>query len=627
MSLFNDEENEGINSKGKIIKGVLVEQENKSGEELANDVELVTDAEKQQEQEKQAKELQDKLSKTNDLFNPINYTSPVGPTSDKLTDADYYPTKGRSLQQGSFQGKFLQTNFYAAQKLTPVSVIEARRKEAEAKAYAKAKNEELARQKVLSFHADAAPQFVSELNDYAMMHVGNYVKKYNNNYQAILRDPEFIRDMRKFDEQGKATILVHDKIQKLQKEAAKGNKTTSPEQVKIMEEYQSASGGFNAETVSKGILDGSLKVTDIQGKLDAYDNMKDFNETKNLDRFVTKVSKEEFAKAPKGTYSRLLKIGETEQYLDPKAFTSGLAQFVRDNNVYGSGNPDAPEGSNEFKQWKEFSENQLQSAISYKRESLLNKDLEQSGEHERFQDNLANAKFKYQKEKDNKNYYEEVRNQVTNQETIQQISSIKDPAQRKKAYEEYMNQFPINKNNGYTAIQLGEPTNSSGTWNKAQIFRSFEDKSQPIKDANGKVTGYKSFVMTPTQIVEKAKTDAKFKKTYEDIISEAKTILTSSSGDFHITSEAASHCVRSSSGKIIPLELAGEGSHKQSFTTITQSGSIVLGYQTNKNTNEQEPILSNAGWNVMKPIDQAHERSVLLNRKPTSKQVENAQDY
>jgi hypothetical protein len=626
MSLFDNEEN-NITPKGKIIKGVLVEQEDKSNEELADEVSLVTDAEKQQEQEKQAKELQDKIAKTNDLFNPINYVSPVGPSSDKLTDTDYYPTKGRGLQQGSFQGKFLQTNFYAAQNLTPVGVIEARRKEAEAKAYAKAKNEELARQKVLSFHAEAAPQFVSELNDYAMMHIDKYVKKYNNNYQAILRDPEFIRDMRKFDEQGKATIMIHDRIKKLQTEAAKSTKTTSPEQVKIMEEYESASGNFNAEAVAKGILDGSLKVTDYQGRFDAYDTMETFHNTKKLDEFIVKVSEEKFAKAPKGTYSKLLQIGKTEQYLDPKAFKSGLARFVMDNKIYGAGNPVAPVGSEDFKQWEDFSEKQLQTAISYKRESITDRELKESGEHERFQDNLNASKFTYQKEKDNKNYYEEVRNQVTDEEGIQQIATISNPNKRREAYNEYMRQFPTNKNNGYTSIQLGEPTNSSGTWNKSQIFRSFENKNKPIKNKNGEVVGYETFVMTPNQIVEKSKVDAIFKKTYEGVISEAENILKNSSGDFHITSESASHSVRSSMGKIIPLELAGEGAHKQVFTTITQSGSIVVGYETNEQTKETEPILSSSGWNIMKPIDQAHERSVLLNRKPTSKQVETAQEY
>jgi len=599
----------------KVITG----QSNKTTEEVANETSAVADAQDAVDEQKRVAKVAEQIQKNNDFFDPASYITPTAPTGDKLTNADFYPGLEQNVIQGYHQGKFFNSALVGSTNVAPMAVIEARKKELAQQAYTKAKNAEIARQKVQSFKVTAAPQFVSEINDRAMLYSQQMAKKYGNNYEALLKDPEYINTMRRFDEQGRSTLTTHERILKMQKDAEKGDLIISPEDAKFAQEYMTATGNLNAEHVANGIINGTFKATDFADRIQTYDNLKGWSTAENLNRFVREVKNEEFRKAPKGTYSKLEKLSVTDKFMDRDAHEQGLAQYVRDHKLYNAGNPDAPVGTPEHDKWVKFKSNQWEADKANGDKLQKEKSLVESGESARFSDNLA-----WMKHQDDKyNYYGEVEQRVTDKNRVVSFAQTEDATKRKADYTSYMKQFPTNKNNGYTTIQLGEPTNNKGTWSTNQAGIT-------MKGGDGKF-----YTLSTEQIYAKGQDKVngpKFIKDNKSVYEDAKLALKNKAGKSVVVSEEVGHFVRSSSGKWIPLELAGEGKHGDVTTMIIQKAKIVTGYKKVEDPNSpgvytQEPIVSNSTFTITKPIGEEYEKANLLNHKATSSQMGAAKVY
>ncbi len=592
------------------LLNVITGQPNKTTEEVANETSAVADAQDAVDEQKRAAKVAEQIQKNNDFFDPASYITPTAPSGDKLTNADFYPGLEQNVIQGYHQGKFINSALVGSTNVAPMAVIEARKKELAQQAYTKAKNAEIARQKVQSFKVTAAPQFVSEINDRAMLYSQQMAKKYGNNYEALLKDSEYINTMRRFDEQGRSTLTTHERILKMQKDAEKGDLIISPEDAKFAQEYMTATGNLNAEHVANGIINGTFKATDFADRIQTYDNLKAWSTSENLNRFVREVKDEEFRKAPKGTYSKLEKLSITDKFMDRDAHEQGLAQYVRDHKLYNAGNPDAPIGTPEHDKWVKFTSNQWEADKANGDKLQKEKSLVESGESARFSDNLA-----WMKHQDDKyNYYGEVENKVTDKNRVVSFAQTEDAVKRRADYSTYMKQFPTNKNNGYTTIQLGEPTNNKGTWSVNQV-------GVTLKAGDGKF-----YTLTPEYIIKRSKEDPKFKTNNKAAIEDAENLLKSKAGNTMVVSEEVGHFVRSSEGKWIPLELAGRGKHSDVTTMIIQKARVVTGYEKVKDPDnpglfKQEPIVSGTTFTITKPIGEQYEKANLLNHKATSSQV------
>ena len=407
--LEDDIEQKKQDAASNEILSAVTDDNTKTGEETAGSIQATVDAQDDLDAEKRESEVLKKINEKNAFFDPTNYITPAAPSADKLTNEDYYPGLNQNVIQGYHQGKFFNSALVGSSNVAPMAVISARRKELAQQAYTKAKNEEIAKGKVLAFKVTAAPQFIAELQDQAMLYTKEMVGKYGNNYQALLKDPDYINTMQKFDTEGKKTLYVHERILKTQKDAQKSNLIINPENVKLFGEYANGSGDFDAKTVADKIRKGEFSATTFADKIKTNDNLEAWSKTSNLDRFVTTIKKEDISKMPKGGTDKYVKIGSTDTHVDKEAYLKGLAEYAREYDLYNSGNPDAPTDSPEYKKWEKFSQNQLESDMKYKNVDEKTKEIkiEQNIEAQR----LAWDKDKYAKE--SVQWYNQVHNDVT----------------------------------------------------------------------------------------------------------------------------------------------------------------------------------------------------------------------
>lgn len=584
----------------------------KTGEEAANAVQITSDAQDALDAENKKSEVLKTINEKNAFFDPANYITPTAPSGDKLSNEDYYPGLNQNVIQGYHQGKFFNSALVGSSNVAPMAVIAARKKELAQQAYAKAKNEEIARTKALSFSVTAAPQFIAELYGEAMLYTKEKVDKLGS-YQALFKDPEYMETMRRFDIEGKKTLYMNERITQVKKDAQKPDRFIPPALVELYKGYEAATGDFNAKIVAKKIRLKEFSATDYADRADTYDNLSRWSDSKNLDNFVVTIKKEDISKMPKGMNDKYVKIGSTDQHVDKEAYLKGLAGFTKGNTLYNAGDPEAPTDSPEFKQWQKFSEEQWQADMKYKNIDEKTKEVKLEYNSARFSDNLA-----WMKRQDEKyNYYGEVEQKVTDKNRIVSFAQNTDAIKRRADYATYMKQFPTNKNNGYTTIQLGEPTNNKGTWSTNQAGIT-------MKGGDGKF-----YTLTAEQIYKKGqdpKTGAEFRKNNKDVYEDAKIARQSKAGKSVVVSEEVGHFVRSSSGGWIPLELAGEGKHGDVTTMIVQKAKIVTGYKKVADPNNpglftQEPIVSNTTFTITKPIGEQYEKANLLNHKATSTQV------
>jgi len=617
--LEDDIEQKKQDATNNTLLAAVTDDTNKTGEETAAVIEATAEVQDALDAEKKEANLLKSISEKNSFFDPTNYITPTAPSGDKLSNEDYYPGLNQNVIQGYHQGKFFNSALVGSSNVAPMAVVSARKKEMAQQAYTKAKNAEIAKDKALSFKVTAAPQFIAELQDQAMLYTKEMAGKYGGNYQALFKDPDYIVTMERFDTEGKKTLYVHERILQTQKDALNPDRTINPENNKIFGEYASASGNFDAKTVADKIRKGQFSATTFADKIKTNDNLKAWTDPKNLQNFVREVKDEEFRKAPKGTYSKLEKLSVTDAFMDKESHDSALALYVKRHDVYGAGDPEAPEGTPEYKQWEKFRENQWISDKAHGDKYAKEKSLVESGESARFNDNLA-----WMKRQDDKyNYYGEVENKVTDKNRVVSFAQTEDAVKRRADYATYMKQFPTNKNNGYTTIQLGEPTNNKGTWSTNQAGIT-------MKGGDGKF-----YTLTPEQIYQKGqnpKTGAEFIKNNKNVYEDAKIARQNKAGKSIVVSEEVGHFVRSSSGRWIPLELAGKGKHSDVTTMIIQKAKIVTGYKKVEDPNNpgvytQEPIVSNSTFTITKPIGEQYEKANLLNHKATSSQVGAAKVY
>lgn len=439
MADFDNTDETQADASSQVNSNIVADALNKnsdiSTDELNSQKDQLNAAKSEEADQQQIKQIATKLNTANSFFNPINYITPS--SADKLTNQDFYPTLGQPLTHGSTNGKFFSTNLFSSQVLAPMAVIESRRKAVEAQEYAKQVNAQKATQKLLSFNVSAAPpQFQKELQDRAMLRIQDWRKKYNGNDQALLNDMDFQREMKAIDNGGKALYDIHSRMLQAQSDAKKLGRTLSPEQTKQYEAFFKATGEFDSEHTVNGLVDGTLKPHEMIGKLTAYDAMSSFSNMTNLARFKKTISDEQFMGAAKGTYSKTLKVGLTHTFLDKNAYMEGLKQAVKDLDVYGSGNPDAPEGTAEHNQWKEFSQRQWESDEKAFYSKKQEQDLVENGMAEA--NRLAWDKAKHTL--DSQSFYEKIAKDVTDQHALNiatLTNNASSPKDAKQAVKEY----------------------------------------------------------------------------------------------------------------------------------------------------------------------------------------------
>ena len=147
MGDLNNTENTQNQVVADKVLTAITGQDGKTTEEIAAEAAKIADAQDELDESKRAAALAEQLQKTNDFFNAANYVTPVAPSNDKLTNEDFFPSR-QNYAQGHIQGKFFSSNSYASQVLAPMAAIENRKRELAQQAYTKAKNAEIARQKV-----------------------------------------------------------------------------------------------------------------------------------------------------------------------------------------------------------------------------------------------------------------------------------------------------------------------------------------------------------------------------------------------------------------------------------------------------------------------------------------------
>ena len=364
--------------------------------------------------------LAKQLQTTQTLFDPTNYATPVAPTNDKLTNHDYYPTTGQPLVHGSTSGKFFSTQIYGSQVVAPMAVIHARKQELERQAYAQQVRADQDKAKVLNWKPDTPPQFMQSFYDKGQLLIQEHAKKYNNNYSAMLRDPDFMSRMNKMEIASKSLWYIQNRKEALMKDAASKDKMINPELAKELQEFGSANGKWDSETAAQHVWDNKTDFSDIMGRLKTNDTMAAWSNMDNLKRFVKKVSDEQFVGSAKGMYSKSLKVGLSDQFLDKDSYMAGLKGDIKYMDVYDAGNPDAPEGTEDYNKWKKFSERQWEADQNAWRVRAKTQEVVENGKAAENANALAWSKFN----KSNEGYFYDVNNLVTKNQAKDNLNII-----------------------------------------------------------------------------------------------------------------------------------------------------------------------------------------------------------
>lgn len=568
------QDNSASQVNSNIISQTLNNNSDVSTEEINIQKQQLDDAKSEEQDQLQTKQITTKLNTANSFFNPINYVTP--PSSDKLTNQDFYPTLNQPLVHGNTGGKY-GVNLFSSQVLAPMAVIDSRRRALEAQEYAKQVNAQKATQRLLNFNISTAPpQFQRELQDRAMLRIQDWRQKYKGNDQALLNDMDFQREMKSIDNGGKALYDIHSRMLQAQSDAKKLGRTLSPEQMKEYEQFFKATGEFDAQHTVDGLIKGTLEPHKMIGKLTAYDAMNSFSNMTNLARFKKTISDEQFRGAAKGTYSKTLKVGLTHTFLDKNAYMEGLKGAVKDLDIYESGNPDAPEGTAEHNQWLKFSQRQWESDEKAYYNKAAKQDLVENGMAEA--NRLSWDKAKY--EMDSKSFYQKLATEVTDNHKqniagiINQYSS--DPKKAKEAVRQYYIKNGIQTNDVLAlptvTVPIKEKTMGvSSNQLRVQVF-SKDKKSwkllSPYEIINGNYDK-KNFEIKPEDKIYKA---AKYAQDHGTVI-------------FNKDYEGATNMYMTTSGLMSPYQLnaneTGKADHNKITSTIISRGGISMGQTKN----------------------------------------------
>ena len=603
--------------------------EGKTSEEIQEEKDAANEPIKQKEAAEKSVSFLQKLTalENGKAFDPANYLDA------KLTNEDIFPTLNKPIKVGEYQGKTIGgVSLFATNAVMPYGALNKRKEAIQASiAATQAKNAKIKSLLDNTYYPTSA-QFNQEFNDRVFLKNQEWLKKYNYDYTALSKDPQFVKQQNDFEEQSKALKDVHDYVFDIVTKHKKGE-TVSPDKLEIANQYISGTGRFDAEGYVNDIINGKQKPSDLRATIQRTETMEAFLKKGNLDLFVKKMPVEyaskqgnRFYKISGGVgYSKSLMESGTHEYLDKESMLEGLKGYVKEHRIEGTGDFNAPQDSPEYKKWQEFSEHIFNTAKTYKDIITPKLDVFDNGQAQKFSNDLALRKYN----DDKVTYYRNVLDLVTKPDEMEKIRTTADGKQREKAYADYMRRFPTtNKFGVNNAIDLGAPVNKDGFWNTNNIAKSFTYKVGGVE---------KSILLTPQQIIQQANNPkgnaygitAEHKKS-------AEFILKQGSGKFEKTAEFAFHMVKDGSsegkGRLIPLEKStGNGIHSKIYTTVGSHGHIIYQKQTEKEGADgkystYQDIKGFNDWVVLNPIDEAHQRA-NLESKATAKEVEAEKEY
>jgi len=640
MSEFDNTEEKKSALAGIAVKNTIDEEsDGLSSEEILDGKEEIDKAKKTVDKTVKTKSLANQLALLNDTdFKPENYLST------QLTKEDIFPTLDKNIAVGQFSTSYFGSgNTYASNAVIPFAALNKRREAIKASIAAQQAKQAKYKELVNSIYYPTTAQFNQEFNDRVFLKNQESLKKYNMNAQALARDPQWIKEQNDLEQQAKAMTTVHSYVQDIISKVQKGE-YVSEESRDLADEYVSGTGNFEAGTYVDNILSGKAKPTDLLAKIKKTETVEAFLDSKNLDNFVVKtpinMKTGEVADGLKNlndlAFKRKFGYSKTEitegsyTRIDKDNLIEGLKIHVRSNNIEGVGDFNAPKDSDEFKQWTEFSERVFKAAEGYKRDIDVNKKVEDNGQAKSFENWLAKAKFDREAPD---TYYLGVRDMVSKQAEMDRIAKIEDPAKRTQEYLDYMKRFPTAKNSkgqdlyGTPTINLGQPVNPKGTWNRNTLAMSVKYKK---KDANGNVTTGVKW-LTPAQIVALDKDPIKGKRKSEkdnflgayeipeSMVEDAKEALKNNAGEMKKDNEFSTHMVRSGeTGNFIPVTAStGRGAHNKIYTMVGSEGKVILNYKKSAQPNPQTgqydlvPVYSTHSWVNMNNIDEPTQRAAL----------------
>lgn len=651
---FNEQDVKDTVARNTLASGVALNSAISDSDKLQG-IDAINTADQAVQQQKKAiqtaKKLKDAMDANDNSFSPLNYITPEAKSTvpdEKLTTSDYFPTHGQPLMIGSYSGKYIgNVPIFAAQGIIPMGVIDARRKKFEATIAAQQRKAEADRQAILSIRYKSAPQFNEEINQQNLVRIKDYwLKKHGNNYSSLINDPDFILEQNKIRDLSNKTLYYHDKMSALAERAKDKDAMLTDEQRKNIQDWNTATGNFDAKTTIENSLNGKLNIDHQIGNAEAYDNMRLFLDKDNLEKFVVKAPVDLTTGKTLYEGGKLSRINQykgvgfsksqsttlDKTYLDEKATRQGIKSYVLSKNIYGAGNPNADENSPEYKKYKEFEDKTWEEAKAYKNSLDAKQTIFDNGAAAYNSHQLAKAKA----EKDSTTYYKSVLSTLTNPDKLNDILAIKDPSERKQKYKEYSKQFKRGVDSdgrdiyGYTTFDLGAPASKQGFYQSYNTGIPIQYKTI----INGKQVYGRRF-MTAHQVADFERNNPNLKRKGDfvggyympaEMVNEAEVIRRNRSGEMLKTSEFGFHAIRDKqSGKLVPLEYAKDADGDLS-TQIGSSGNIITGYTEQPDPNNpkqmiQVPVQGKYQWTTMNGIDKEIERASLESKVTASEQT------